>query len=429
MAVENKDQLNVRQDKISGQNPKSFYIAAVAAVAVIAIALIVLFMFNTKSHQTPNNIGQIKAGVPVPISNFSMLLGSGFNASSYTVSYSGALYLNVSGVTASAPLNITVYKNGSDARILLDVNPLPIFGGNMSQQYIKNGTSYYTCSKIVGGKLSNQSTSTYSCMETNQSGSIFGLFDYGSSNLTVNESSLGASSYDGSPCLSVYGLIESASYGHIIGSGIKSRAEVLACTSNKLDIPLNISIGLTTSNSTAIGNVYINLHETSHSYSSPSNITDLSGPLIASAQYKINNSALNVTGSCGTSPFPQPENLICLNASLDTNGLLTMNIESTSNSPFYVHDMVCNSDSNYSISNLGGYVNGIELNSTPGNTVEVNKTFNAAIRCKNTNGTFGFPAGKQFYGGVLVAYSNTSLANTYSVSTFDMNVIAVNSIS
>ena len=415
--------------KTAVRNSRTIYAAAVAIV-VIVIAIVALFAFNSGRHANVAGVSGIKSGKTISVSNFSSLIGSGFNTSEYTVSYTGTISINASGISASAPVNITAYKNGTAAKVVLEVNPLPVFGGNMSQQYIKNGTLYYTCSKIVGGRLSNQSTSTYSCIETNQSSSIFGAFDYSSSNLTVNESTLGTSDYNGMPCSSVYGLIKSVSYGsQIIGGGISAKANILACISRSWDMPLNISIGLAMSNATAASNVYISLHETRHSNVSPSGITALSGPLITQApSISKNFTGFNITTSCYTGAVPQPDKIICTNALLYTNGSLVMNMESSSNAPLYIHDMVCNSDSNYSVSNLGGYINGIRLNSTPGNAIEVNNTFTAAIRCKNLNGTFGFTTGEQFYGGFIIAYANSSLASTYSVAPFELNVTAENSV-
>ncbi len=419
-----------KHSKTTVRNTKTIYAAAAVVIVVVAVALAILFIFNSGHHTPAAGISGIKSGKPVTVSNFSSLLGSGFNASEYTVSYAGFININVSGIAASAPVNITAYKNGTDAMVAVEVNPLPVFGGNMSQKYIKNGTLYYTCSKIVGGRLSNQSTSTYSCIETNQSSSIFGAFDYGSSNLTVNESILGTSDYNNMPCSSVYGLIKSAFYGsQIIGSGISAKADVLACISKNWEIPLNISIGLVMSNVTTASDVYISLHEIRHSDVSPPGITALSGPLITQAPSVSQNfTGLNITTSCYTGAVPQSDKIICTKASLYTNGSLVMNMESTSNAPVYIHDIECNTDSNYSISNLGGYINGIELNSTPFNTIEVTNTFTAAIHCKDVNGTFEFATGEHFYGGVLIAYANSSLASTYSVAPFEMNVTAENSI-
>lgn len=415
------------KDAPASHNAKIIY-AAAAAVVVIVIALAFLFTLNSGRHIHTLNASVIKSGKSISISNFSGLLGSGFNATEYTVSYAGIVNINVSGTSASAPINITAYKNGTGAMVALDINPLPVFGGNMSQQYIKNGTSYYTCSKIVNGRLSNQSTSTYRCIETNQSSSIFGAFDYSSPNLTVNESTLGTSDYNGMPCSSFYGLIKSALYGRqIIGSGISARADILACVSKSWGIPLNLSIGLAMSNATTASSVHISLHEISRSAVSPPNITALPGPLITKIPSMSQNfTGVNITPSCYAGSKPQPGKIICTKALLDTNGSLVMYLESAPNAPLYVHDIVCNSDSNYSIFNLGGYINGIQLNATPGNAVEVNNTFTAKIRCKNLNGTFGFATGEHFYGGVIIVYANTSLASTYSVAPFEMNLTSVN---
>ena len=105
---------------------RTAYAAAAVAIVVIAIAIVVLFAFNSGRHANVSGTSGIKSGKTISVSNFSSLIGSGFNASEYTVSYAGTISINVSGISASAPVNITAYKNGAAARVVLNVNPLPI---------------------------------------------------------------------------------------------------------------------------------------------------------------------------------------------------------------------------------------------------------------------------------------------------------------
>jgi len=214
------------------------------------------------------------------------------NATQFSVSYKGVLYIQPSGAlgaiaTVSSPLYINESKYGNSTKLSMNATSIPILGsGRMVYAALENGTficTNFNTTAVSAGKYaqvlasSNHSTG---CIKATTLGGInigniakFNLSSLSSASIRLNYTKDYQSTYKGMQCTYISGnMVQLASNGTATGTG-----EFGACISDTYYMPLSLAISFNGKQAS----VFMNLNETSiGNYSNKSFVDSLPGPVI-----------------------------------------------------------------------------------------------------------------------------------------------------
>jgi len=263
-------------------------VVLVIIVAAGAYAWITLSKYIHLGGQQTHRI--LGANQTASVSAVMANMTQGFNTSQFSVQYAGNASVGIYGVQLMIPVEVGLARYYNDSRAVVAATGVPVLG-NVSVVQIRNGSSYYSCTKGT-----NASRAGYQCTQEQKSGSVLNLVyaaingsasgQFNSTQMhfgTVNQSS-----YNGMPCTNMDGYfnytnstgLANINSGSFSGKDVQSGSlSFFACISNQDRIPLTMQLYVTANAGNSVTSGSLQLNEVSFARTSSPDITALPGPV------------------------------------------------------------------------------------------------------------------------------------------------------